>query len=126
MVINMMVTPTTASNFVHQASTPTVSTGKAIAENRGTVITRGKWADGVEGVTDNGIATAENFGSVNVYGVGALGVRTWSGSTATSSTAINHGTIETHGDGDEIRLTTGLNSYSGGGDATATNERTGT
>ena len=106
--------------------------GEAIAENDGTVITRGKWADGVEGVSDNGIARAENDGTVNVYGVGPRGVRAWSGSTATSSTAINRGSIETHGDGDistsdgdESRLSIGLASYSGGGDATATNEMTG-
>ena len=106
--------------------------GKAIAENRGTVITRGKWADGVDSRTDNDIATAENDGTVNVYGDGARGVRASSGSTATSSTAINRGSIETHGDGDistsdgdESRLSIGLASYSGGGDATATNEMTG-
>ena len=106
--------------------------GDAIAKNSGTVITRGKWADGVEGVSDNGEARAENDGTVNVYGVGPRGVRAWSGSTATSSTAINRGSIETHGDGDistsdgdESRLSIGLASYSGGGDATATNESTG-
>ena len=56
----------------------------------------------------------------------------WSGSTAASSTAINRGSIETHGDGDistsdgdESRLSIGLASYSEGGDATATNEMTG-
>ena len=106
--------------------------GKAIAENYETVITRGKWADGVEGVADNGIAIAENFGTVNVHGVGVVGVRAWSGMTATSSTAINRGTIETHGDsdistsdGDGTRTTTGLHSFSEGGDATATNKSTG-
>ena len=106
--------------------------GEARAENDGTVITRGKWADGVDSTSDNGIARAENDGTVNVYGVGARGVRAWSGSTATSSTAINRGSIETHGDGDistsdgdESRLSIGLASYSGGGDATATNEMTG-
>ena len=106
--------------------------GEAIAENSGDVFTRGKWADGVDSVSDNGIARAENDGTVNVYGVGPRGVRAWSGSTATSSTAINRGSIETHGDGDistsdgdESRLSIGLASYSEGGDATATNEMTG-
>ena len=99
--------------------------GEAIAKNYETVITRGKWADGVEGGSDNDIATAENFGSVNVHGDGASGVRAWSGSTATSSTAINHKTIETHGNLSEGRRSVGLASYSEGGDATATNEMTG-
>ena len=106
--------------------------GEAIAENYGDVITRGKWAEGVEGISNNGIATAKNYGTVNVYGDGARGVRAWSGSTATSSTAINRGTIETHGngdistsDGDGTRITTGLYSFSEGGDATATNKSTG-
>ena len=106
--------------------------GEAIAENYGDVTTRGKWADGVDGGSSNGKARAENDGTVNVHGVGARGVRAWSGSTATSSTAINRGTIETHGDGDistsdgdESRLSVGLSSYSGGGDATATNKSTG-
>ena len=106
--------------------------GEAIAENYDTVITRGKWADGVESISDNGEARAENDGTVNVYGVGPLGVRAWSGSTATSSTAINRGTIEPmamaiypQAMANESRLSIGLASYSGGGDATATNEMTG-
>ena len=99
--------------------------GEARAENSGTVTTSGKWADGVQGGSDNGIARAENSGTVNVYGDGARGVGAWSGSTALSSTAINEGTIETHGNLSEGRRSVGLSSYSEGGDATATNESTG-